>query len=117
MRAAGRMPVMTRALSTLLTAAALLAACGKTQTPPQAAAPALTPAQVEVKLAAADLADGTADKVVAKCAACRLGMDGDAANASQHAGYELHFCSEECKHRFDADPNKVLVKLPDTPLA
>jgi YHS domain-containing protein len=108
---------MTRALCTLLTAVALLSACGKAQTPTQAAAPALTAAEVEVKLAAADLADGTADKVVAKCAACRLGMDGDAANASQHAGYELHFCSEECKHRFDADPNKVIAKLPDRPLA
>jgi len=36
---------------------------------------------------------------------------------SQHAGYALHFCSEECKHRFDADPDKVIAKLPDKPLA
>jgi YHS domain-containing protein len=108
---------MTRSLCTLLVAATLLVACGKTQAPQQAAAPSLTAAQVETKLAAADVADGTADKVVSKCAACKLGMDGDAANASQHAGYTLHFCSEECKHRFDADPNKVLSKLPDKPLA
>jgi YHS domain-containing protein len=108
---------MTRAPFTLLVAAALLAACGKTQAPQQAAAPALTPDQVATKLAAADLADGTADKVVAKCAACRLGMDGDAAHVSQHAGYELHFCAEDCKKRFDTDPNKILSKLPDTPLA
>ena len=108
---------MTRTLSTLLIAAALLSACGKAQAPTQAAAPALTAVEVEAKLAAADLADGTADKVVTKCAVCRLGMDGDAANASQHAGYALHFCSEECKHRFDADPDKVIAKLPDKPLA
>jgi len=108
---------MTRSLCTLLVAASLLVACGKAQAPPQAAAPPLTAAQVETKLAAADLADGTADKVVSKCAACKLGMDGDAANASQHAGYTLHFCSAECKHRFDGDANKVLAKLPDKPLA
>jgi YHS domain-containing protein len=111
------MALMTRPLCTLLVAATLLVACGKTRAPQQAAAPALTAAEVETKLAAADLADGHADKVVAKCAACRLGMDGDAANASQHAGYTLHFCSEECKHRFDADPDKVIAKLPDKPLA
>ena len=111
------MALMTRPLCTLLVAATLLVACGKTQAPPQAAAPALTAAEVEAKLAAADLADGTADKIVSKCAACRLGMDGDAANTSQHAGYELHFCAEECKHRFDADPNKIIAKLPDKPLA
>ena len=107
---------MTRALCTLLFVAALAAACGKAQAPRPAAAPALTPEQVATKLAAADLADGSADKVVHKCAACRLGMDGDEAHASQHAGYTLHFCAEDCKHRFDADPDKILVKLPDTPL-
>jgi YHS domain-containing protein len=108
---------MTRTLSTLLVAATLLAACGKSTTNPQVETARLTPAQAEAKLAAADLADGTRDKVVARCASCRLGMDGDAANASVHAGYELHFCSAECKQRFDADPDKIIAKLPDKPQA
>jgi YHS domain-containing protein len=108
---------MRRSLSALLVAAGLVAACGKSATNTQVEAVRLTPVQVEAKLAAADLADGHVDKVVAKCASCRLGMDGDAANASVHAGYELHFCSAECKKRFDADPDKVIAKLPDKPLA
>ena len=108
---------MMRSLAVTLAAATLLLACGKSTTGKQVQAAALSPAQVEVKLAAADAADGHADKVVAKCATCRLGMDGDAQYASLHAGYELHFCSAECKTRFDADPQKVIAKLPDKPLA
>lgn len=108
---------MKRMFSALLVAAGLLAACGKSTTPRSVDAVQLTPAQIEARLAAADLADGARDKVVSKCASCKLGMDGDAQHASVHAGYELHFCSAECKTRFDADPQKVIAKLPDKPLA
>jgi YHS domain-containing protein len=108
---------MRSPLLVTLAAATLLVACGKPSTTKVVDAVQLTPAQVEARLAAADLADGTKDKVVAKCASCRLGMDGDAENASMHAGYELHFCSAECKQRFDADPQKVIAKLPDKPAA
>ncbi len=108
---------MMRSLAATLAAATLLLACGKSTTGKQVQASALSPAQVEVKLAAADAADGRTDKVISKCASCRLGMDGDAQHASMHAGYELHFCSPECKTRFDADPDKIIAKLPDKPLA
>jgi len=108
---------MKAQLAVALTAAVLLIGCGKTTTEKPTGAAALTPEQVETKLAAADLADGAADKVVAKCAACRLGMDGSPEHASTHAGYELHFCSEDCKTQFDHDPAKVIGRLPDKPLA
>jgi len=108
---------MMRSLALTLTAATLLLACGKSTTGKPVQAAALSPAQIEIKLAAADAVDGHVDKVVSKCASCRLGMDGDGQYASVHAGYELHFCSAECKTRFDADPQKVIAKLPDKPLA
>jgi YHS domain-containing protein len=106
---------MMRSHLAFLVAAGLVAACGGPLAPKQAEAVRLTPAQVASRLAAADLADGTQDKVVAKCAGCGLAMDGDPRYASAYAGYQLHFCSPECKQRFDAGPDKVLAKLPDTP--
>ena len=84
---------------------ALLFACGTATEP----APAPTPA-ADV-LAAADAHDGAVDHVVHECASCSLGMDGDAAHASQHGGYTLHFCSASCKDRFEADPESAIDRL------
>jgi YHS domain-containing protein len=108
---------MKRDALLVLVVAGALAACGAATTPQQAGTVQLTEAQVASKLAAADAADGHVDKVVAKCASCRLGMDGDPQYTSVHAGYTLHFCSPECKQRFDADPLKVIAKLPEKPQA
>ncbi|MEW6338916.1 MAG: hypothetical protein AB1625_16130 [Acidobacteriota bacterium] len=63
-------------------------------------------------LAAADRADGAEDRVVGKCAVCKLGMDGSPEFTSVHAGYALHLCSAHCKETFDHDPVKVLRRLP-----
>jgi hypothetical protein len=62
-------------------------------------------------LARADKADGTADHVVAKCAGCALGMDGNPLHAVTHEDYELHFCSETCAEGFSKDPEAVLGRL------
>ena len=63
------------------------------------------------QLEAVDAADGTKDHVVAKCAVCGLAMDGTSEHVSRYAGYELHFCSSECKETFDHDPQVVLRRL------
>lgn len=62
-------------------------------------------------LAAADAHDGTVDHVVGECGGCMLGMPGDPAHAVEHAGYELHFCSESCKASFEADPAAGVSRL------
>jgi hypothetical protein len=62
-------------------------------------------------LAKADLADGTEDKVIQKCAGCSLAMDGDAAHSIDHEGYSLHMCSIECKTNVEADLDGTLAKL------
>lgn len=71
----------------------------------------LDPAQLETILATADMADGTADKVVSKCAGCKLGMDGKAEHAVLAHGYTLHFCSEACKARSEPDMNACISGL------
>jgi YHS domain-containing protein len=38
-------------------------------------------------------------------------MDGTSEHVSRYAGYELHFCSSECKETFDHDPQVVLRRL------
>ena len=62
-------------------------------------------------LAKADLADGTADKVVQKCAGCGLAMDGDAAHSIDHEGYSLHMCSADCMANVEADLDGTLATL------
>jgi hypothetical protein len=63
-------------------------------------------------LAMADLADGTEDHVVEKCASCGLGMDGNAENAVTVGEYEMHFCSDTCSRRFEEDAEASILKLP-----
>ena len=72
--------------------------------------------QMKDILAKADLVDGTADKVITKCAACELAMDGDKEHSLKVGEYTLLFCSEECKERFAKDVEKSVlgIKLPKT---
>jgi YHS domain-containing protein len=89
------------------------AACQKAEVGQPASAPEVA-VQVsdDARLAAADAADGATDHVVSKCATCRLGMDGVPAHTVSYAGYELHFCSAECKEAFEKDPGAVIRNLP-----
>ena len=89
------------------------AACQKAEVGQPASAREVA-AQVsdDARLAAADAADGATDHVVSKCATCRLGMDGVAQYSARYAGYELRFCSAECKQTFEQDPVAVIRKLP-----
>ena len=50
------------------------------------------PAKVDAGLNIADLADGTEDKIVHKCAGCSLAMSGNPAHAIATRGYTLHMC-------------------------
>jgi outer membrane biosynthesis protein TonB len=70
-----------------------------------------TEAEVVAKLAEADKVDGTVDKVVSKCAACALKMDGKAENALKVSGYTMHFCSAKCKEGFEKDTTKSILAL------
>jgi len=93
----------------VLIGAMLLLACGRGPGPAPGAATA-TEAEAG-KLQAADAADGTNDRIVAKCAVCKLAMEGTTEHVSRYAGYELHFCSAECKETFDHDPHAALRRL------
>ena len=64
-------------------------------------------------LASADNADGTEDKVVSKCAGCKLGMDGSADYALTVEGYEMHFCGADCKSHFADDTKTAVMALKD----
>jgi YHS domain-containing protein len=79
--------------------------------PAPATAPAAAPTPLEAAcVEKADAADGTADKVVHKCAGCGLAMAGSAEHASSHEGVTFHSCSEGCKGKLDADPGGLLAK-------
>ena len=66
---------------------------------------------VEAKLVAADSYDGTADKIISKCPSCNLMMDGKAEHTAEHAGYEIRFCTADCKTGFEKDIEKSLMAL------
>jgi len=70
-----------------------------------------TMAAVEAKLAAADALDGNVDKVVSKCPNCALSMVGKSEHALLTSGYTLHFCSEDCKTRFEQDTTEAILAL------
>ena len=92
--------------------------CGCTPTEDDTAPPkdsAKTPtgpsAEVLAALAKADGADGKTDKVVSKCVTCALAMDGKADHAATVGDYKVHLCSDDCKKKFDTDPDKALLAL------
>jgi hypothetical protein len=66
------------------------------------------------KLAAADRADGTEDKVIGKCVSCGLGMQGSAQHALHYGPYELHACSPFCKERLEKEPATLVRALEPT---
>lgn len=114
--------------SILVTTAALvlLAGCGGSGGGGETAYPAddadasaaVEPAVLELSpevvaiLAQADLADGTEDHVVSKCASCNLKMEGHAENALQVGDYEMHFCSSTCARRFGENTEALILELP-----
>ena len=65
----------------------------------------------KVILAKADLADGTADKVVSKCAGCSLRMDGSADHTLAAGEYSMHFCSDGCNEGFSKDIEKSILAM------
>ncbi len=62
------------------------------------------------KLAEADKADGTEDKVITKCYSCALGMDGDAENSATIGEYTAKFCSEACCKHFAEDADTLIAE-------
>jgi len=88
----------------------LLLACGA-QADDAKPTPTVDPAKVAAGLKTADLADGTEDKTVHKCAGCALGMDGSAEHSIEKDGYTLHMCSSTCKLNFEKDLDKNLAGL------
>ena len=110
--------------ASLLAIVALLAlACAGGQETAAPAAEAETPAETPAsdaagshdllmaRLKAADLVDGTEDKVVERCSGCGLVMDGNADHAIQHEGYELHFCSDGCQDKFSENTTEALLAM------
>ena len=75
-------------------------------------------ALLKVKLAAADQLDGTADKIVSKCASCALSMDGKKEHSLKVDEYTLYFCSEKCKSAFAENTIESIksLKIPDMKL-
>lgn len=107
---------LTRCSVPSLLCALLLVSCGDKEavagTPsPAAQTPAAPTADVLTKLAAADEFDGKADKVVSKCPACKLGMDGHAENELAVGDYKLMFCNADQKKAWAVDPNKEILAL------
>ena len=87
------------------------AAPEQVQVPEKEAAPAAPVQWTEADkaaLATADLADGTADHVIKKCAVCALAMDGSEAHVVQLADYTAHACSAHCAHKLSTEPQAVL---------
>lgn len=72
-------------------------------------------AEVEAKLAKADLLDGNADKIVTRCASCALAMDGSEAHSLKVLDYTLYFCTERCASTFGEDTTKAVLamKIPE----
>jgi YHS domain-containing protein len=89
----------------------LVLGCGQAEVSPPAAAATPAPVSEEARLVAADLADGSEDHVVSKCAVCSLSMDGKPELTSAYAGYTFHHCSAHCKETFDHDPTKVVSRI------
>lgn len=67
--------------------------------------------EILAALARADAVDGTEDMVVAKCPGCALAMEGSADHAMHVDEYELHFCSDDCKGRFEETASESILAL------
>lgn len=89
----------------------LFVAAGCEKSEPAAAPAGADASAIEAKLAAADAVDGTTDKIISKCPACNLSMDGSSEHELVAHGYTLHFCSAECKDHFAADVDKAIMEM------
>jgi hypothetical protein len=98
---------------TALLLTALLACGAQADDAKPAPVPAADPAKVQAGLKKADLADGTEDKTVHKCAGCALGMGGSATHAIDKDGYTLHMCSAMCKASYEKNLDANLAGLAD----
>lgn len=88
----------------------VLASCRKSERPSDtpaktsdqksAAVDLASDAEIVAKLAKADALDGTSDRMIMRCAGCRLRMDGSAEHQLKVAGFKMRFCSEACKTGF-----------------
>ena len=116
----------TVVLGCALLSTVMLAGCGESRTYGEAAAAGAaadpqaqeaTPAsfemtaELESKLAAADLVDGEQDHVVSRCPGCSLAMEGSQEYALPIGDYSLHFCSDSCLEKFDDDLEESVVAL------
>ncbi len=103
---------MRVSLTTGLVVGLLLVGCGKEQ-PKEPETPVVIEVspELEIKLAGADLADGTEDQVIAQCPGCGLAMEGTDDHVTQVADYSVHFCSDHCKANFSEDPEGMLMAL------
>ena len=55
--------------------------------------------------------DGTVDNIIGKCPGCALQMDGVEDHRLDVAGYQLHFCSAECKDHVGEEPMAAILAL------
>ena len=90
-------------MKSLLIAALLLAACRH-----ESHSSSETTTATLAVLEKADLADGTADKVVGMCITCGLGMPGSPDHVVEAEGYEFRLCSDKCVGKFEADKEKYI---------
>lgn len=68
-------------------------------------------AHTKACLAQSDKADGKADKVIGKCPACALAMDGSPQHKAIIDGYEVHSCSPDCNKALQENPNKIFKEM------
>ena len=102
------MKTFCSAATILWLAAATFGCSAKPETPP---AKPLSEAALS-KLEAADKADGKEDKIVSRCPACMLMMDGDPKHTSHLEGYTVHSCHEVCAEVLEKNPEDMLARLP-----
>jgi len=70
-----------------------------------------TEAALATLLAKVDMIDGAEDHVISKCPGCGLQMDGSADHAIELAGYNLHFCSTDCKGKFEENAAEMVLAM------
>ena len=62
-------------------------------------------------LAKVDMIDGAEDHVISKCPGCALQMDGSADHVIELVGYNMHFCSTDCKGKFEENTAEMVLAM------
>ena len=70
-----------------------------------------TEAALATLLAKVDMIDGAEDHVVSKCPGCGLQMDGSADHVIELVGYNMHFCSTDCKGKFEENAAEMVLAM------